>query len=244
MAGRRPARAVLRHRARERVHGQAEGVVAGHLAEVARADAEQVHRLVHAGVDLVGGVHDEARPPPPRPSSRTLPGVIARRAAASAMKFAMDPPEARMPCALAREAHELAQPADHAVLDVDRGVVAAPAVRVHGRGQVVGDGAQGIGGGVDEAEEPRVRVAHRPRHARARARRPGSRRRAGPSSGSGMSKVGGVGADLAEHGAVGRAARGARRRSPRPGARGAAPLRGRDRNRSRRSSAALRERAL
>ena len=49
-------------------------------------------------------------------------------------------------------------------LHVDGCVVAAPAVRVHGRGQVVGHGPHGVRGGVDEAEEARVRVAHRPRH--------------------------------------------------------------------------------
>ena len=73
--------------------------VAGDLPQVAGPDAEQVHRLVHAGVDLVGGVDHTRRGPSPRPSSRTLPGVIALRAAASAMKLAIEPPEARMPCA-------------------------------------------------------------------------------------------------------------------------------------------------
>ncbi len=37
---------------------------------------------------------------PDSPSSRTLPGVCARRATASAVKFAMDPPETRMPSAV------------------------------------------------------------------------------------------------------------------------------------------------
>ena len=39
------------------------------------------------------------RPSPARPSSRTFPGVMARRAAASAVKFAIDPPDTRMPSA-------------------------------------------------------------------------------------------------------------------------------------------------
>jgi hypothetical protein len=59
------------------------------------------------------------------------------------------------------EAEHLGDPAHDARLDVDRRVVAAPAVRVHGGGEVVGDDADRIRRGVDEAVEARVGVAHR-----------------------------------------------------------------------------------
>ena len=48
-------------------------------------------------------------------------------------------------------------------LDVDPGVVSAPAVRVHGRSHVVRQRSHRIGRGIDEAEEAGMRVAERPR---------------------------------------------------------------------------------
>ena len=77
-------------------------------------------------------------------------------------------------------------------------MVAAPAVRIHRRGHVIGDGAEGIGGRVDEAEEPRVGIAHRPRHhvladeGDDLVRRPAGLRQ-------GHVEGGCVGADLPEH---------------------------------------------
>ena len=96
-----------------------------------------------------------ARRRPRRPRARSRRHGAPRRG--QAREVGHDPPDTRS-FGGGRGPH-LGQPADHAVLDVDGGVVAAPAVGVHGRGHVVGDGAQGIRGGVDEAEEPRVRVA-------------------------------------------------------------------------------------
>ena len=236
IAGRRPRARSSATASRERVHAEAERVVGGRScgggACRCRGGPPPCRRRSGPGRRrrrrAAGGS-------PARPSSRTLPGVIARRAAASAMKFAMDPPEARMPSALAREAHELAQPAHHAVLDVDRGVVAAPAVRVHGRGEVVGHDAQGVRGGVDEAEEARVRVAHRARH------------HVGAHEGEDLVRgTAGLGQRACRRSrrrgrpcrtpAARSAARDARPRSPRPGGRAGGFPRGRGRTRRRRSS--------
>ena len=56
------------------------------------------------------------------------------------------------------------EPADDLVLDVNGGVVTAPAIRVHRGGEVVGVDADRVRRCVDESEKTRVRVAHRERH--------------------------------------------------------------------------------
>ena len=77
----------------------AEPVVGRDLPQLLPADAEQVDGLVDAVVDLVRHVDDEGGVPA-KPSSRT-PGAFARRAVARAVKFAIEPPEVRMPSAVA-----------------------------------------------------------------------------------------------------------------------------------------------
>ena len=101
---------------------------------------------------------------PDSPSSRTLPGVCARRATARAVKFAMDPPETRMPSAVGGNPSISASHRDDAAFDVRRGVIAAPAVRVHAGSQEVREDADGIRRRVDEAVEARMGVAHRIGH--------------------------------------------------------------------------------
>ena len=69
-----------------------------------------------------------------------------------------------MPSGRRREAEHLGQPPHDAAFDVRRRVVAAPAVRVHARGQKVREDADRIRRRVDEAVEAGVRVAHREGH--------------------------------------------------------------------------------
>ncbi len=146
------------HGLAQEVHADAERIVGRDLAELAQADAEQVHRLVHAIVDLIGGVDDHARQ-----GAQALLAHVARgfRAARRGQGREVRHGSARGQDALGAlwETEDLRQPPHDQRLHVDRGVVAAPAVGIHGRGEIVGHGAQGIGGGVDEGEEPRVGVA-------------------------------------------------------------------------------------
>ena len=137
-------------------------VVGRDLAQLVRADAEQVHGLVHARVHLVRGVDGEARAV--RAGEAVLAHVARRhRAARGGERGEVRHGAARDEDALGlrRVAEHRGDPAHDAVLDVDRGVVSAPAVGVHPRGEEVRDDADRVGGRVDEAVEAGVRVAHR-----------------------------------------------------------------------------------
>ena len=97
--GREPRGPILGDRARERVHANAEPVVGRDLAQVARAHAEQIDRLVDAGVHLIGGVNGERRGAREAIGADVSGASSPCRAVASAVKLAMDPPETRIPSA-------------------------------------------------------------------------------------------------------------------------------------------------
>ena len=148
---------VVGDRPLQQVHADAEAVVGRDLPQLLPADAEEVHGLVHAVVDLVRHVDDQRR----RSREAVLAhawglGAPGRREGGEVRHRA-----ARGEQALRRlrQAEDLGEPGDDAPLHVDGRVVSAPAVAVHRRGEVVGRGADGVGGGVDEGEEARVRVA-------------------------------------------------------------------------------------
>ena len=130
---------------REQVHPHAEALVRLDLSKLPHADPEQVHGLVHAVMDLVGGVDRQSRPPFARETflahvSRGHGAARRRERREIRHRAARD----QDPLRRFRIAQQLRQPAHHAVLDVDRGVIASPAIRVHGGGHVVGRDADGV----------------------------------------------------------------------------------------------------
>ena len=151
-----PRPPVLGDRALQQVHADPEPVVGRDLPQLLPADAQEVHRLVDAVVDLVGDVDDERR----CPRKAVLAHARGLRATGRGEGGEVRHRSARGQEALGGrgQAEDLGEPGDDAPLDVDGRVVAAPAVAVHGRGEVVGHGADRVGGRVDEGEEARVRV--------------------------------------------------------------------------------------
>jgi hypothetical protein len=193
---------VVGDRLLQQVDADAEAVVGRDLPELLPADAEQVDRLVDAVVDLFRDVHHERLGSP----EAGLAHVGRHGAPRGRERREVRHRAARGEDALGavRKAEDRREPLQDLLLDVDRGVVAAPAIAVHRRREVVGDDAERVGGRVDEGEEARVRVAegvvqdplaHRPQHLVGRL--PGLRQRLVES----QSTV----ADLTEHGPRGEA---------------------------------------
>ena len=146
---------------REQVHPHAEALVRLDLPKLPRPDPEQIHSLVHAVMDLVRGIDRQSRPPFSGESLFPHAGGHGSARRRERREVRHRAPRDENPLGRVRIAQKLRQPAHHAVLHVDRGVIASPAIRIHGGGHVVGRDADGVRGGVDKAEESGMRVAHR-----------------------------------------------------------------------------------
>ena len=149
----------------EEIQPDAEGLVGRNLSELPRPDSQQVRGLVDAGVDLVRGV--DGQPRAVRSGQSVLPDVAGRlRPPRHGESGEVRHGPARDEDALGRrrKPEHLGEPPDDATFDVRRGVIAAPAVRVHAGSQEVREDADGIRRRVDEAVEARMGVAHRIGH--------------------------------------------------------------------------------
>ena len=162
--GGKARRPVLRDRALEEIQADPESLVGLDLAQVPGADPEQVDGLVDAVVDLVGRVDDQLR------TALSAEPVLAdvagrhratRRGESGEVRHRAARDEDSL-CAR-RETQQRREPANDLVFDVDRGVVAPPAIRIERGRQVVRGRPDRIGGRVDEPEKAGVRVSERVR---------------------------------------------------------------------------------
>jgi hypothetical protein len=141
----------------QRLHVQAEGGVAGDLAEPVLSDAENDARLLHGGVRLVRGVHAQARlPDQPAPAGVEPGHRFARRGQGhqgGGGGGVLDDAEQA-----GGQAEHLAQPVEGDQLELGGGGRGLPehAVRVEGRREGLGQDGRSGGGVGEVGEEARV----------------------------------------------------------------------------------------
>ena len=160
-----PARQVLGNLRPQRVRPQALRGVGGDPPDRVGAQAEEVARLLDPGVGAGGGVHPERRPRPAAARPRG-PDLVAQHGPApgqEADEVGHVAAAHQQPAAGLGIAHQLGHPAHRLRLDLGRHRRELPPadVRVHGRGEQVGQRAERRGGRRDVAHEAGVGVEQR-----------------------------------------------------------------------------------